>query len=113
MANKTISFKYDGKEYTLEFTRDTVRQMERNGFVAEDIVTKPATTIPDLFAGAFIKHHNTVKRDKRDKMFNSFTDKQKLIRGLIDMYNDTLDTLLDDESGNVEWTPSWEIEDED
>ena len=29
---KQITFTYDGKEYKLEFTRRTIRQMEENGF---------------------------------------------------------------------------------
>ena len=28
---KQLNFEYKGKEYTLEFTRETVKQMEREG----------------------------------------------------------------------------------
>ena len=65
---KQISFNFEGKDYTLEFTRSTVRQMERRGFVADDIVTRPMTVIPDLFAGAFLSKHPQVKREKIDKI---------------------------------------------
>lgn len=34
---KQIVFTYEDKEYTLEFTRRTVKQMEDEGFVAQDI----------------------------------------------------------------------------
>ena len=49
---KQLVFEYNKKEYTLEFTRESVKQMEREGFVASDIMTKPmplittATSLP-------------------------------------------------------------------
>ena len=48
---KQIVFTYEDKEYTLEFTRRTVKQMEDEGFVAQDIDRKPMTLLPALFAG--------------------------------------------------------------
>ena len=110
--NKTIRFSYKDKDYTLEFTRDTVRQMERQGFVPGDIDTKPMTVIPDLFAGAFLKNHPTVKRSRIDEIYEALGGKQRLIRALIEMYNDTLETLIGDEDdeGNAEWTANWETE---
>ena len=47
--SKQLSFTYGDKEYTLEFTRKSVETMERQGFVAEDIRTKPMLTLPALF----------------------------------------------------------------
>ena len=60
---KQIVFTYEGKEYTLEFTWRTVKQMEDEGFVAQDIDRKPMTLLPALFAGAFKAHHRFVKQD--------------------------------------------------
>lgn len=110
--NKQICFEFEGKDYTLEFTRNTVRQMERRGFVADDVATKPMTVLPDLFAGAFLANHSQVKRDKIDKIYDMMGDKQKLIGALTDMYNDTIETLLDEpeEGKNVSWIPNWETE---
>ena len=34
---KQLTFSYNGKDYVLEFTRNTVRQMESGGFIADDI----------------------------------------------------------------------------
>ena len=61
MANK-ITFTYGGKVYVLEYTRKSVEEMERRGFVAEDVLTKPLTVLPELFAGAFIANHRFTKR---------------------------------------------------
>ena len=60
---KQLIFTYEGKEYTLEFTRRTVTEMERKGFSASAITEKPMTTLPALFAGAFLAHHRFVKED--------------------------------------------------
>ena len=107
--NKQIAFQFDGKDYTLEFTRNTVRQMERRGFVADDLSTKPMSVLPDLFAGAFLANHPQIKRDKIDSIYNYMGDKQRLVAALVEMYTATIDTLLDepDEGKNVVWTPNW------
>lgn len=110
--NKQIRFAYDGKDYILEFTRDTVRQMERGGFSMNALTDKPMTCIPDLFAGAFLKNHSSIRRSKVDTIYESLKDRNRLIRALIDMYNESVESLMDDDAeGNAEWTPNWEIED--
>lgn len=108
---KQITFTFEDKEYTLEFTKNTVRQMERRGFVAEDMATKPMTVIPDLFAGAFLSKHPQLKREKIDKIFEAMGDKQRLIRALTDMYAETIEGLIDevDEGNAMSWTPNFEI----
>ena len=52
--SKQLRFTYNEKEYCLEFTRKSVEMMEKQGFVAGDITDKPMTTLPALFAGAFV-----------------------------------------------------------
>ena len=109
---KQLTVTFEGKEYTLEYTRSAVRQMERRGFVADDIASKPMTIIPDLFAGAFLSKYPQLKREKIDQIFDSIVGKQKLLRALTLMYNDTIESLLDDgdaESGEENWTPNFEI----
>ena len=62
---KQLNFEFDGRDYTLEFTRRTVTEMERKGFVVSDVERKPMTTLPTLFEGAFLAHHRGVKKDTR------------------------------------------------
>jgi hypothetical protein len=84
--------------------------MERNGFVASNIETKPVTTLPALFAGAFLANHRYVKQDIIDAIFKKMTNKGELIGKLAEMYNDTLNALVDDpeeNEGNLNWTASW------
>lgn len=86
MANK-ITFTYEGKEYVLEYTRKSVEEMERRGFVAEDVLTKPLTVLPALFAGAFIANHRFTKRKLIDEIFSQIDDKGGLVNTLAEMYS--------------------------
>ena len=108
---KQIVFTYEDKEYTLEFTRRTVKQMEDEGFIAQDIDRKPMTLLPALFAGAFKAHHRFVKQDVIDKIYAGMPYKDELIGKLAEMYNDPIVTLMEepDEKAvkNVNWETNW------
>lgn len=111
---KQLTFEYNGKSYTLEFTRMTVRELESKGFVANDIETKPMTILPDLFAGAFLAHHRNEKRGVINEIYSQMADKPSLIRCLAEMYNDPIATLLDEpDEGNVSWTANWNTNEEE
>lgn len=105
---KTLSFTYEGKDYTLEYTRRTVRQMEESGFVASDIDKKPMTLLPQLFAGAFLAHHKFEKQMTIDKIYAALPNKDELVGKLAEMYNDPISTLMDEPTeGNLTWTANW------
>lgn len=105
---KQLTFSYNGKDYTLEYTRNTIRQMESEGFVAADIETKPMSVLPDLFRGAFLAHHRFEKKPVIDDIYAHMTNKPVLIERLAEMYNEPISSLLDEPTeGNVEWTPNW------
>lgn len=108
--SKQLNFTYQEKEYCLEFTRKSVEQMERSGFVASDIQDKPMTVLPALFAGAFLANHRFLKKDIIDEIFSKMKNKSELIGKLSEMYNEPIMALVDepDEAeGNVDWTASW------
>ena len=102
-----INLTYDKKEYVLEYNRQSVKTMESQGFVLEELTTKPMTMIPLLFAGAFIKNHSGkdgVKRKVIDEIFEEIGDKTALMETLMEMYADTLASLTDSNNeGNVTW----------
>lgn len=103
---KQIKFEFDGREYTLEYTRETVKQMEREGFKSSDVIDKPMLSLPRLFAGAFKAHHKWgVKPDTIEKIFNSFTNKDALFEKLAEMYNNPMEEMLDepDEGNAIAW----------
>lgn len=107
---KTITLTYEGREYTLEFTRTTIAEMERRGFRATDIEAKPMLTLPALFSGAFLAHHRNVKANVIDAMFNKIPNKQDFIFALGEMYNEPLESLTDEpeeSEGNAEWSQNW------
>lgn len=110
MAAKQIILTHEGKKYTLEFSRKSIETMERQGFVAADISTKPMTTLPALFAGAFQMHHRFLDKSVIDAMFYKIEDKEAFIGKLSEMYNEPLVTLVDEpeeDEGNIKWEASW------
>jgi hypothetical protein len=100
---KQLNFEYNGKEYTLEFTRESVKQMEREGFVANDVITKPMITLPKLFAGAFKANHRfDIKQKEIEQIFSQFKNKTALFEKLAEMYSEPMETLMDDtDEGNA------------
>lgn len=108
--SKQLRFTYQDKEYCLEFNRRSVETMEKRGFVASDIQTKPMTTLPTLFAGAFLANHRYIKPEIVDDIYKKMTNKDGLIEKLAEMYNEPIMALIeepDEAEGNVDWTTSW------
>lgn len=101
-----IEFEYEGKHYCLEYTPDTIKTMEANGFNINEIGDKPATRIEQLWAGAFLANHRRVSNTVIMALFKKMKDREKLLRKLMEMYNNSLSYLLPDEDdeGNVDWT---------
>lgn len=107
---KQIILKYDGKEYTLEFNRKSIQEMERSGFIASEIGDKPMTTLPALFAGAFRMHHRFVDKRVIDEMLYNIENKEEFISRLAELYNEPLLALVDEpeeSEGNATWGASW------
>lgn len=107
---KQIKFTYDDVDYTLEFTRRSVKQMEDEGFVAQDIDKRPMTLLPILFAGSFKAHHKFTKQETIDAIYACMPDKESLITKLAEMYNEPIATLMeepDEKAKNVTWKANW------
>ena len=107
---KQLIFTFEDKEYTLEYTRRTVAEMEKKGFIASDITDKPMTTLLALFAGAFLAHHRFVKEDVINNIYTKLTKKEDLIGKLAEMYNEPIMALVEEpeeDKGNVNWTATW------
>lgn len=107
---KQLIFTFEDKEYTLEYTRRTVAEMEKKGFIASGITDKPMTTLPALFAGAFLAHHRFVKEDVINNIYTKLTKKEDLIGKLAEMYNEPIMALVEEpeeDKGNVNWTATW------
>lgn len=104
---KTIKFTHNGKDYTLEYTRKTVEAMERRDLKLSELRDKPMTTLPLLFTGAFLAHHKFEKQEVIDEIFSKMTNRDELLRVLVEMYNEPINALMgepEENSGNVLWT---------
>lgn len=104
---KKITFSVDGVDYTLEYTVASVRKMERDGFDFAHMDSHIVNVGYDLFAGAFITHHNYVPREERDRLYEMLvTDNdngQNLMEILTDMLKDELEWIVTKPQGNVKW----------
>ena len=99
-----IVLTHEKKEYVLEYNRQSVKMMEGQGFVLDEIASKPMTMIPLLFQGAFIKNCKGLKRALIDEIYDGIGDKTGLMEALMEMYAETLSTLTDNTGeGNVTW----------
>lgn len=106
---KQLKFEHKGKEYTLEYTRESVMQMEREGFRGDDVLNKPMNTLPKLFAGAFKAHHKFDTKQKQiDEIFGLFKNKQALVEKLAEMYAEPIETLMDDDNIDEGNAIAWE-----
>lgn len=104
---KQIKFSHKDKDYTLEFTRKTVAEMEKKGFIASDLTEKPMTGVSELFKGAFLAHHRYVKLDVIEDIFSKMRNKDELISKLGDMYSEPILSLInepEEAEGNLSWT---------
>lgn len=108
--SKTIELEYKGKAYTLEFDRKQVERMERRGFSPEELTTKPMSSLPLLFAGAFQKHHRNLNPDIIEEILGKVKDREKLFAKLVEMYNEPILTLFDEpdeDEANIDWDTNW------
>ena len=111
MENKrphSINFEYNGKRYCLEYTRETVKQMEAAGFSPSDIAEKPMIRLEQMWAGAFMANHRKTSNTIIEAMFKEMKNREQLRTVLMDMLAETYESLIpaedDEDQGNVEWT---------
>lgn len=105
MPNKTIEFEYAGVDYTLEYTRATVRKMENDGIVMADLGRRPMSLLPKIFAYGFNEHHRGVKSSLVAEIFENMGDKEELFEEIADMIAETYDSLMSvkDEKNVIKW----------
>ena len=93
----------EGKEYVLEFDRDSVAYLEKLGFSLDKYSEQPMTMMPLLFRAAFFKNHKFEKNTVIDELYNNIKNRNKLISALVDMVGERYQSLVEDNSGNVDW----------
>lgn len=100
-----IVFEHKGTQYTLEFSRDSVKQLERSGFNYEEAGAKPITTLMTLFKGSFLMHHPRVSQATIDEIWESLGDKDGLFDALAGLYSEPIESLMKepDEGKKIAW----------
>lgn len=97
MSVKPIIIKDTEKkeEYTLEFSRESVKFAEDRGFKLEDVGDFPMTKLPEFFYYAFRMHHPKMARANTDKiLFEELGGiPEGLIERLIELYNQPFECL--------------------
>lgn len=109
--NTKINLTYKGVPYTLEYDRMSVKTIEANGFDINEFVSKPLNSIEMAFAGAFIKNHRKIKQSLVNEIYDKCPKKEDLIQALIQMIQETYETLFEDAEPDDEGNASWEIVD--
>ena len=109
---KTLTFTFEGKDYTLEYTREAVKTMERAGFVADDLAQKPMLMFPQLFSYAFWAHHKYLNGNEIQKIFDRIPNRRELLARLVEMYREPYEEFMNDPEpedgeGNVTWTANF------
>ena len=101
-----ITFTYDGRDYCLEYTKETVKKMEDKGFSPQKILEAPITYLPELFRGAFLANHQFTNRRVIDAIYDAMEDREELVNVLIKMYNEPIKALTENsnEGNGVKWT---------
>lgn len=106
--NKKIEFEDNGKKYVLEYNRESIELMEKQGFSAKEMADKPMTMLPLAFEGLFYKNHRYEKKSYIDECFDRFKNKEELIQTIGEMIGETYNSLLSDDTdvgdkGNIKW----------
>ena len=104
---KQIIITYEDRDYTLEFNRRSVRNMEASGFKVDTDL--PVTMILDLFRGAFQMHHRKITPDQVEKIWDAQRGKDKLLTELIAMYTEVISSLMDEGEGEEDENPTWKV----
>ena len=89
----------DGKEYTLEFNRNTVSLAERSGFRTDDIDHMMMVRVPELFYFSFKKNHPDITREESDKiLFDELGGiSEAITERLVELYADAYMSLVNTE----------------
>lgn len=106
--NRTkIKFTYEGRDFTLVFSADALKKMERKyGVKFAKLDDQILTAGEELFCGAFIENHNEVPRAKREEIYKALCDtmeggSESVNDVLIEMVNEAIEEIKP--KGNVVW----------
>lgn len=90
-----------GEVFELDFNRETLYVMDRDGFKIEEVADYPATNIPKLFFYAFRRNHRKMTKAQTDRILQEVLHgvTPKMLERLILLYNQaaTANNVQEDE----------------
>lgn len=105
--NKKIEFEDNGTKYVLEYNREAIEIMERQGFSVSELTTRPMLMLPLAFQGLFYKNHKDVRKKVIDEIYDRFSNKKELIEVIAEMisesYNGLTSEKTENDKGNLDW----------
>lgn len=105
MARTTLDFEYKDKEYSLCYTVDSLKRLEKNGFSFATLDERLLTGAEDLFCAAFNAKHPEVPRRVREEIYHEMQtaaeDGTTIADVLLDMLNETIEDMKP--RGNIGW----------
>ena len=110
-----ITVTYKQQDYVLEFSRNTAKQIEDQGFILDQLTDKPATMIPLLVYGAFMKNNRGIKRSLVDEIYDNIVGKigadgeEGFINTLGEMYAETVSSLMGDNVVDEGNAATWKV----
>lgn len=107
--NKKIELTYDDVDYTLEYNRESITYMEKQGLNISEITTKPATMLIILWRGAFIKNHKKTKIETIDEIYDNIQGKEDLNGALSEMVFEAYEALMGDNKEDTSKKIVWKM----
>lgn len=108
MAKQIILKDAAGNKYTLEFNRDTVDRMQRQGFVLD--TDRLYMSAKDLITGAFRMHHRKYDWALIEPIWMAQNKRDELLKVLAEMFMEPTITLMGtDEQDDKDKNPTWEV----
>jgi hypothetical protein len=108
MERTTLDFEYGGKDYSLCYTIDVLKRLDRSGLLAQIANgERPLTMAEDLFIAAFEANHNGTSQSTRKTIYGEFSETSEdgsLLEVLLEMINEVREAMTP--KGNVKWKVS-------
>ena len=106
--SKVIEFKYQDTDYCLEYNRDVIKIMEKQGFNYDKFREMPMNMYDIAFQGAFLKNHRNIRVQTINEILDNLDDKMGLLNTLMEMIQETYEDFSTnkDDGKNVKWKVS-------
>ena len=106
MSATKIEFEYKGKNYTLQYTADSLKKMEEQGVDFAALGKKILTAGETLFIGSFIANHPETPRSFAKEIYSEIKGTaeggEALDDVLFEMFNEAIAEITQ-RSGNLGW----------